>query len=251
MNKNFKIAVSTFSVLLFVMFLSCQSLLAQDTVPVVEDPKAVTEDLMIEQNEESLNTEEVGADSTDNETTVDDLPPSADDVLMNAEEADANWRMWMQLDDYGERAYWFRRSFEIVDPPASGKLYITCDDNYSLYVNGFYIAADETDEIDWMDVHEHNIGEWLKLGKNTVAVEAIDVNSTRQGLVVAVEYSTVPDIDTQLDRMMERELDKQNIARDEQIKREAARTALRESQLQPPTEQELKDMRSQEKNKLD
>jgi hypothetical protein len=244
MKNILKITFITFSALFFVLFLTCHSLLAQDIEPT-------TDGIETEQNDDNLNAEEVDVDSTDDDTAIDNLPLIGDDLLLDAEEADANWRMWMELDDNSERAYWFRRSFEIIDPPSSGRLYITCDDNYSLYINGEYIAADETEEIDWMVVHEHNISEWLVIGKNTIAVEAIDVNSTRQGLVVAVEYSTVPDIDTQLDRMIERELEKQKIARTEQIKQETARTALRESQLRPPTEQELKDMRSQEKNKLD
>ncbi|NQU04999.1 MAG: hypothetical protein HQ568_02820 [Calditrichaeota bacterium] len=259
MNTILKIIFITISSLILIMFLTSQPVLAQDIEPTAEDTEVVSDETTDQENE-GISDEEIEAnadstggeaDSTGGETVIEDIQPLDDDVLLDAEEADIKWRTWMETDDLGERPYWFRRSFEIIDPPASGRLFITCDDNYSLYVNGEYIAADETDEIDWMDVQEWNISDWLVLGNNIIAIEAIDVDASRQGLVVAIEYSTVPDIDTQLDRMVERELDKQEIARSEKSKRESAKAALRKSQLRPPTEQELQDMRTQEKNKLE
>jgi len=236
MNTIFKITFTTVYLLVAVLLLTNLPGFSQD----IESPS-------VEQLEEV----ETNADSTGGETVIEDIPPLNNDFLLDAEKADNEWRTWMATDDLGERPYWFRRSFEIIDPPASGRLFITCDDNYSLYINGEYIAADDADEIDWMDVQEWNIGDWLVVGKNTIAIETIDVDGTRQGLVVAIEYSTVPDIDTQLDRMVERELEKQEIARSEKSKHESAKAALRKSQLRPPTEQELQDMRTQEKNKLE
>ncbi len=252
MNKILKIIFTTIFSLILILFLTSQPVLAQDIEPTAEETEVVSDEATDQENEDLSNEEiEANADFTGDETVIEDLAPSNDDLLLDAEEADIKWRTWMETDDLGERAYWFRRSFEIIDPPASGRLYITCDDNYSLYVNGEYIAADDADEIDWMDVKEWNISDWLVLGKNTIAIEAIDVDATRQGLVVAIEYSAVPDIDTQLDRMVERELEKQEIAQSEKSKRESAKAALRKSQLRPPTELELQDMRTQEKNKLE
>ena len=174
-----------------------------------------------------------------------------EDILRTAEERDAEWQRWMGIDEYGVRTYWFRRSFTIEDPPAGGAIYITADDDYSLYLNGRYIASDETDEIDWQRVKDYDIGDFLIIGENIIAIQVDDVDNTRQGLMFAMTYHTIPDIETQLDRMVEQELAGQEARRQERQMRQQAAQQLRESRREPPTAEELKEMRAIEKNKLD
>lgn len=180
-----------------------------------------------------------------------EAPPSEEEALRIAESQDSLYRAWMEVDYDGVRSYWFRKKFEILDPPAGGKIYITADDNWSLYVNGQYIEADDVDEIDWQEVSEINISDFLVIGENIVAIQIDDVDDSRFGLQVAIEYNTIPEIGTQLERMIERELTGQEERRAESLRREEAEKALRAIQLEPPTEQQLRDMRSIEKNKLD
>ena len=176
---------------------------------------------------------------------------SAADLLRAAEEKDAEWRRWMDVDENGVRSYWFRRSIIVEDPPAGGTLWITADDNYSFYLNGRYIASDETGEIDWQTVNEHDIGEYLVLGENIIAVQVDDVDDTRNGLLFAMVYRTIPDIQTQLDRMVENELATQAARREEKQAKQRAAQSLRESQREPPSIEQLREMRAIEKNKLD
>lgn len=234
------------SVLFFIAFLlsAGAAVMAQE----VEEPEANVEETASEPEAEKLPGDEAGPEAG---TEAEEEAPSEEDTRLKAEEADANWRFWMEVDYLGERPYWFRHSFEIIDPPASGKIWITADDNYSLYINGEYIAQDEAEEIDWMHVNEYDVGEFLVLGNNTIAIEVSDVDASRHGLVVGMKYQTVPDIQMQLDRMVERELKLETERLLESERREAAETALREIQRRPPTEQELRDMRTAEKNKLE
>jgi len=174
-----------------------------------------------------------------------------EDVLRAAEQQDAEWRRWMGLDEYGVRTYWFRRSFNIEDPPAGGKVWITADDNYNLYLNGAYIAADETGEIDWQTVKEHDVGDYLQIGENIIALQVDDVDNTHHGLMFAMTYHTIPDIQTQLDRMVEAELAAQEERKREKSARHEAAQLLQESRFEPPSAQEIREMRAIEKNKLD
>jgi len=196
--------------------------------------------------------QETGANEAGSQVTeldaVDTGEPSA---LQRAEYADSLWRRWMEVDADGVRTYWFRRSFEIQDPPAGGKIWLTADDDYSLYLNGEYIASDETEGLDWMNIREHDIGDYLVIGRNIIAVQVDDVDDTRHGLLFGMTYETIPEIETQLDRIVQRELDAQEERRLEHIRQQEAAKALRESRREPPSVGELRDMRVIEKNKLE
>jgi len=192
------------------------------------------------------------------ETVVQEEEPAAGDfisdeeTLRRAEAADSLWRKWMQVDEFdGSRSYWFRYSFEILDPLAGGTIWLTADDDFRLYINGEYIAEDEALETDWTLVKVYSIGDYLVVGKNTVAIEATDMDDTRQGLLVGLEYSTVTDINTKLELMVDMELAAQEERKAEYIRHQEAEQALLQLQKKPPTEEELREMRSIEKNKLD
>jgi hypothetical protein len=186
-----------------------------------------------------------------NETTGTGFAVSTDDMLRAAEEKDAEWRRWMDVDANGVRSYWFRYKFTVEDPPAGGTMWITADDDWNFYLNGQYVATDKSEGIDWEVIYGHDVGEFLIQGENIVAVQADDIGNTRHGLVFAMVYQTVPDIQTQLDRMVKNELAAQAERRAEkQVKQQAAQ-ALRESRREPPTLEQLREMRAIEKNKLD
>jgi TolA-binding protein len=123
-------------------------------------------------------------------------------------EADSLWSLWMATDDAGVRRYWFRHSFQIEQPPSAGKAYVTADDNFSLYLNGAFVAEDGQDAIDWPKVNEYPVLEALKVGRNTIAIEASDVDGTRGGVLAGLIYEFVPDMSLQINSLVERETER-------------------------------------------
>jgi len=171
-----------------------------------------------------------------------------DPVLREAMEADSAWRAWMEPDSVGARSYWFRYSFETDAQPSAGSIWLTADDDFSLYINGVYIASDDQDTTDWMEVKEYDVGEYLQYGKNVIAVETSDIDATRHGLKVGLIYETIPDIEQQLELMVDRELETQEKRRLEQER--MAATEAEEAREGALTPEELWEMRTIEKNRL-
>lgn len=220
-----------------------------------------------------------GQTETPTETLTSPPQPATRIVEVIPAEEDSIYRLWAAPDENGVRRYWFRRTFNLDDKPTSGRIWITADDNYSLFVNGVYIAEDKKDTIDWSITDEYDIAGNLRVGRNLVAVEASDIDSTHYGLMTGLVYEIVPNLQSQLGSVVDRE--RQN---DRQRKSgitewtktgmavlpspapapEAAptpvETAAQEQAVSPleeipqaakaPTAEELRDMRIIEKNKL-
>ncbi len=176
--------------------------------------------------------------------------PSEEEALRLAETADSLWNVWMAT-EWGMRTYYFRRSFDIQYEPAGGKIWLTADDNWSLFINGSAIQYDTEDEIDWSEVTEIDVSKYLVIGKNTVTIQVDDIDDSRQGLVVGIEYSTIPDLESKLNVMEQEVLEEQAKHREANLQRQEAERALVESQQGPLTEEEMFEIRSIEKNKLD
>jgi|GEM_PF-2303773 len=123
---------------------------------------------------------------------------------------DSIYQYWMGVDTTGLRSYWMRNSFEIESKPTSGTVWLTADDNYSLFLNGVYIAADDQDTIDYYQVDEYDISDYINVGSNLIALEVSDVDDSRRGVVFALTYESIPDMGSQLDLIVENELKKQN-----------------------------------------
>ncbi|NQT35064.1 hypothetical protein HQ587_07735 [bacterium] len=195
----------------------------------VDEPEASVEEDMISE-EEAISSEDL--------------------ALRIAEEADSLWNVWMST-EWGKRTYYFRRSFEIQYEPAGGKIMLTADDNWSLYINGNAIQYDTEDELDWSEVTEIDISKYLVVGKNTVTIQVDDIDNTQHGLIVGIEYSTIPDLESKLIVMEQEALAEQRKYQEVSIQRQEAERALQESQQSPLTEAEMHEIRSIEKNKLD
>ncbi len=135
-------------------------------------------------------------------------------VIKRYNEALADWEFWCALDSAGARRYLFRKAFDINTEPSAATVWVTVDDNFSCYVNGVYIAADKADTVDWMRINQYDVGDYLQLGKNVVAVEAVDVDSTGHGLIYALMYESIPDISSQLQLVASREAQRQDAIRE-------------------------------------
>lgn len=122
--------------------------------------------------------------------------------------ADSLYKVWMLPDSVGTRRYWFRKGFEVDQAPSAGRMWVNADDDFNLFLNGVYVAEDRHDEIDWTATNEYNVLSLLKVGHNEIAIEAWDVDSTRHGLVAALQYEFVPDMSKQLESLGQREADR-------------------------------------------
>lgn len=162
--------------------------------------------------------------------------------------SDEEYQTWMAPDPFGERPFWFRYQFDIQDRPSAGKLKITADDNYKVWINGEYISEDKADSIDYYLFDELNVGAYLKEGKNCIAVWAVDVDTTGHGILAALVYETIADMNTALDRLVEAELQHQQ--RQAETRLQAQEAALEKKTYREPTGEELYELRYNEKAKL-
>ena len=154
---------------------------------------------------------------------------------------------WSEIDSLGARKYWFRHSFFIDEKPSAGTAYLTVDDDFDLFINGVYVAADDRDSIDWMDVKNYDVGKYLKEGPNIIAIEAIDVDNSRHGLIAAVVYNTIPDIHSKLEEMKERMLEEEAKIKAKVAKHDTISEVEKKEEMSPEF---LRDIRIIEKNKL-
>lgn len=123
---------------------------------------------------------------------------------------DSIYQYWVGVDSTGVRSYWMRSSFEIESSPTAGSVWLTADDNYSLFINGVYIAADDQDTIDYYQVDEYDIADYIQLGSNLIALEVSDVDNSKRGIVFALSYESIPDMSSQLDLIVDNEIRKQD-----------------------------------------
>ncbi|MDP8229393.1 MAG: hypothetical protein P9M15_08070 [Candidatus Electryoneaceae bacterium] len=180
-----------------------------------------------------------------------DIERQRDSVAYEISIADSVWNLWMGQDDFDERPYWFRHTFEIEARPSAGHIWLTADDNFDLYINGTFISRDEADSVDWMMIKDYNIGEYLHVGSNSIAIVATDVDSTRNGIMVGLIYETIPDMEGALEQLVTREQEAQERALDEaEIRRSAHAEDDAIGDIEEATHEELHDLRAIEKNRL-
>jgi len=122
---------------------------------------------------------------------------------------DSIYQFWMGVDSDGIRQYWMRSTFDIDSEPSAGTVWLTADDDYSLFLNGVYIAADDRDTLDYFQVDEYDIFDYLQLGSNLIALEISDVDNSRRGVIFGLIYESIPDMDSQLDIIVANEIEQQ------------------------------------------
>lgn len=232
----------------------------------VETPGLEFENLQAEQADTSLAVSEspgeAGIDTTGGEEDLLDI--IAEDAGLTGEEAaqappvkiDSTWQVWMAPDSLGARRYWFRKAFEIDSKPSGGHIWMTSDDDFSLFLNGYYIAEDRRDTIDWHEVKDFDVSQYLSMGPNLLAVEVADVDNSRNGLVFALVYESIPDLNQQLDLIVEKELERQNVSFNQRRSVWATTSEpvipgdIKETEAPARSPEEIRRMRTIEKNKL-
>lgn len=93
---------------------------------------------------------------------------------------------WIWSPDYAQGespagSFYFRKSFNLPSPDV-GKITITCQDRYELFVNGRRVGGGS----DWQKLENYDISNLLLAGRNTIAVLAQKTEPGMAGLVARV-----------------------------------------------------------------
>jgi len=89
------------------------------------------------------------------------------------------------------RTTYFRKDFEIVGLPVQGSMQIYADDHYRLYMNGELISDIKVLEHNYVP-HTHDLSDFLRTGKNVIAVQVIDSDASGGGLEGLVLMKSLP-----------------------------------------------------------
>lgn len=90
----------------------------------------------------------------------------------------AKW-IWWPGETEGVATRFFRRSFDLAAMPIAARIRITCDNGYTLSVNGREVGRGA----DWAQVQEYDVKPLLKAGANVIEVEAR--NAGGEGALIA------------------------------------------------------------------
>jgi cellulose synthase operon protein C len=110
-----------------------------------------------------------------------------------ADELAGSQALWcpMQVDSTIPDTTYLRKSFVIADQPVSGDLWIAADGGYSILLNNEYIGGAEPGT-GWTSIAHYDIAQMLKSGKNTLAIQAADPDSTNAGVMLSLKYKVLP-----------------------------------------------------------
>ena len=92
--------------------------------------------------------------------------------------AQASW-IWWPDEKEGVANRYFRREFRLASLPESAWLRITCDNGYTVFVNGREVGSGNA----WEHIQEYDVASLLKPGANAIAVDAR--NAGGEGALIA------------------------------------------------------------------
>ena len=111
-----------------------------------------------------------------------ELEPHPDWVTVDSTEPKFTWGDWIWFPE-GEPAKnapvakrYFRKTFEVPagESIVSGTMWLSVDDQFTAFVNGRKIGSNR----DWQHPRRYNVAPHLKAGRNVLAVEAENLNTT-------------------------------------------------------------------------
>ena len=124
-------------------------------------------------------------------------PDPADSIMQNVAVLDSgaanNLANINQLQPVSTKRLYFRKNFLVAGLPVSADIKLIVDDSYNLFLNGEYIATFTTEDSIWQREHSHQLSDYLIEGENTLAIECIDNDETRGGLVAVLNVKYLPD----------------------------------------------------------
>ena len=105
---------------------------------------------------------------------------------------DAHW-IWAER-TASEQTVGLRGAFTLAQVPHNATLYITADDFFTCYVNGKQVeqsVPNPADTFVWKHVHRQNIARYLQVGKNVIALKALN-NGGQAGAIARLEADGKP-----------------------------------------------------------
>ncbi len=117
------------------------------------------------------------------------LPVPADSSLRNVAVSDSD-SVSVAADSTADPApgdpsptdLYFRKIFTVSDLPVAADLKIQADDNVKIFMNGVKVFSEESDTLGWKQVFPVNVNDFIKTGKNVVAIHVWDTDSTGKGM---------------------------------------------------------------------
>jgi hypothetical protein len=76
--------------------------------------------------------------------------------------------IWWPDDTEGVAKRYFRKEFNIASIPESARLHLTCDNGYTVHINGRQVGSGD----DWKTIGRYDIAPTLKTGANLIEIEA-------------------------------------------------------------------------------
>lgn len=98
----------------------------------------------------------------------------------------AKW-IWLPGDKEGVAKRYFRKEFTLPSLPESARLHVTCDNGYTVRINGAVIGSGD----DWKQIGRYPVAANLKVGGNLIEVEAR--NGGGDGALVVEIAATLAD----------------------------------------------------------
>lgn len=96
-----------------------------------------------------------------------------------------------KLEEFPKGKRFFRKSFTISSKDIQkAELAITCDDYFTVYINGTKVGSSETDGEAWKNPQVLEVGEYLKEGENVIAVKGENLSKGPAGLLCALRVKT-------------------------------------------------------------
>ncbi len=86
----------------------------------------------------------------------------------------------------------FRKTFNVEGLPVSGIVRLFVDDSYDLFFNGEYIAKHKFDPNQQTDTFVHDVSDYLRSGKNAIAIEVFDSDQSGGRLAAVFQLKNLP-----------------------------------------------------------
>jgi putative heme-binding domain-containing protein len=91
------------------------------------------------------------------------------------------WSSGKQIDN---DQVWFAHEFEVAGTPGAGELAITCDNEFTAFINGEQVAASK----DWVKPLRADVLKALRSGKNVIAVHGVNLGGPA-GLIAKLKWT--------------------------------------------------------------
>ena len=136
---------------------------------------------------DSLSTDSVGTFNADTSNIFNN-----DSTRNNIGESDSG-SVAQNTNALNDTLVFFRKNVMVDGKIVEGKIYVTADDDYRLYLNGEYLIDDEANDYSVLDTLDfYTLERYVRTGKNIIAVDVKDNDKTAGGLKLYGYFEVIP-----------------------------------------------------------